>query len=360
MLMRLLAGLTLAVAMTGVAAAEDLALSGNDRWVAVASRQDLTEAISIANTYSAQRPRVVRAQNGWFAVILGPFTTTDLTSFQHDHGGPPLPPDAMLTRGTSYVETMWPASGAVGPSQQQLYRQLLASRANCMWETGDALRNLSVDDCPQPARQPPATTPTVVETPQSAPQPPASMPTVVETPQPPASAGGATIKVEKTTDKNGQEVTFISVEGELALGDEKRFADAAIGLSDAIVGLNSPGGNMLAGIEIGQAIRLKGFRTLVPQGFQCASACAFAWLGGTPRLMGQGATVGFHAMFTTENGQNTVSSAGNAVVGAYLSQLGLSMQAITYITEKQPNDIQWLSFDDAAQLGIEVSKFPAG
>jgi hypothetical protein len=76
MLIRLLAGLILAVAMTGAAAAEDLALSGNDRWVAVASRQDLTEAISIANTYSAQKPRVVRAQNGWFAVILGPYATT--------------------------------------------------------------------------------------------------------------------------------------------------------------------------------------------------------------------------------------------------------------------------------------------
>ena len=123
------------------------------------------------------------------------------------------------------------------------------------------------------------------------------------------------------------------------MGDEKRFADAAIRATDATVALSSPGGNMLAGIEIGQAIRLKGFSTLVPEGFQCASACALAWLGGTTRFMGQGATVGFHAIFTTENGQNAVSSAGNAMVGAYLSQLGLSMQAISYITEKQPNDI---------------------
>jgi hypothetical protein len=113
-------------------------------------------------------------------------------------------------------------------------------------------------------------------------------------------------------------------------------------------------------MEIGRAIRLKGFGTLVPQGFQCASACALAWLGGSPRFMGHDATVGFHAVFTTNNGQDTVSSAGNAVVGAYLDQLGLSMQAITYITEKQPNDIQWLTFDDAGRLGIEARKFPPG
>jgi hypothetical protein len=76
--------------------------------------------------------------------------------------------------------------------------------------------------------------------------------------------------------------------------------------------------------------------------------------------MGEGATVGFHAMFTSDNGQEAVSSAGNAIVGAYLNQLGLSIQAITYITEKQPNDIQWLTFEDAAQFGIEVRKFPGG
>ena len=214
---------------------------------------------------------------------------------------------------------------------------------------------------PPQSASPSVSTPTVVETPPPAPQPPAPPPSVVETPQPPASAGGATIKIDKTTDNNGQEVTIISVEGELVSGDDKRFVDAALrATGGTMVMLNSPGGDMLAGIEIGRAIRLKGFSTLVPQGFQCASACALAWLAGAQRFMGQGATVGFHAMFTTENGQNTVSSVGNAVVGAYLSQLGLSMLAITYITEKQPNDIQWLTFDDATQFGIEVRKFPAG
>jgi hypothetical protein len=48
------------------------------------------------------------------------------------------------------------------------------------------------------------------------------------------------------------------------------------------------------------------------------------------------------------------------MVGGYLSTLGPSMQAIAYITTAQPNDIQWLTFDDEAQLGIEVSKLPPG
>ena len=63
MLIRRLAGLIVAVAMAGgAAAADDLALSGNDRWVAIASRHDLNEAIDFARSYSAQKSRVVRAQ----------------------------------------------------------------------------------------------------------------------------------------------------------------------------------------------------------------------------------------------------------------------------------------------------------
>ena len=52
---------------------------------------------------------------------------------------------------------------------------------------------------------------------------------------------------------------------------------------------NSDGGNLLAGIEIGKTIRLKSFATAVLDGLRCASACAFAWLGGSPRFMERGA-----------------------------------------------------------------------
>ena len=104
MLTRILFGLVVAVAMAGgVAAAENLALSGNDRWVAVASRQDLNEAISIAKTYAAQNSRVVRSQNGWFAVVLGPYATSDISGFLRDYHGPQLPRDAMLTGGTGFT-----------------------------------------------------------------------------------------------------------------------------------------------------------------------------------------------------------------------------------------------------------------
>jgi hypothetical protein len=58
---------------------------------------------------------------------------------------------------------------------------------------------------------------------------------------------------------------------------------------------------LVAGIDIGKAIRLKDFETAVVSNKNsktiCASACALAWLGGTRRFMSATARIGFHAAY---------------------------------------------------------------
>jgi hypothetical protein len=49
---------------------------------------------------------------------------------------------------------------------------------------------------------------------------------------------------------------------------------------------------------------------------------------------------------------------GNAVLGAYLYQLGLSEDAIVYITRAGPASMQWLSTEEASQHGIDVALLP--
>jgi len=61
---------------------------------------------------------------------------------------------------------------------------------------------------------------------------------------------------------NGPDIIFVA--GDLALGDEKKFINVALSSGNAVVVLQSPGGNLIAGIEIGKAIHLKGFATYVP------------------------------------------------------------------------------------------------
>jgi hypothetical protein len=159
----------------------------------------------------------------------------------------------------------------------------------------------------------------------------------------------------KTSSTNG-EPDVIAVVGELAFGDENKFINAALSSENALVVFQSSGGDLFAGIEIGKAIHMKGFATLVPDGIQCASACALAWLGGRIRLMSDTARVGFHAVYTAKDGQATVSSAGSALVGAYLNQLGLPTSAVVYITGTPPEGMQWLSFVDAQHFGIDVRR----
>ena len=165
-----------------------------------------------------------------------------------------------------------------------------------------------------------------------------------------------TAEINKTALPNGKG-DVIAILGQLQFGDEKTFVDAALGSPNAIVLFQSPGGNLIAGIEIGKAIHLKGFTTLVPAGTQCASACALAWLGGQTRLMSKSAKIGFHAVYTDNNGQPIVSSSGNALVGAYLNQIGLPYSAVVYITSTAPEEMQWLTLLDARRFGIAVEPF---
>jgi hypothetical protein len=151
---------------------------------------------------------------------------------------------------------------------------------------------------------------------------------------------------------------LIMVEGDLELGDIEIFRSRVAGLSKATVAFRSDGGSLLAGIRIGMLIRVKGFTTIVPDAAQCASACAVAWLGGAHRFLGVGSKVGFHAAYVQKAGTTTESGPGNAVLGAYLDQIGLPEDAIVYITQAAPNSMKWLNMEDAAQHGIEVALLP--
>ena len=151
--------------------------------------------------------------------------------------------------------------------------------------------------------------------------------------------------------------SIVAIEGDLEVGDHVKFRTQVGRLTKAVVVFNSRGGNLLAGIEIGKTIRLKSFATAVLDDFRCASACAFAWLGGSPRFMARGAQIGFHAAYTEKAGRASESGVGNALLGSYLTQIGLSENAVVYITQAAPTAMTWLNLRDAKQIGIEVLPF---
>jgi hypothetical protein len=153
--------------------------------------------------------------------------------------------------------------------------------------------------------------------------------------------------------RRGGETNVVIVGGELLPGDGDVFRARTSGLANAVVIFWSVGGNLMAGIEIGEIIRAKGFNTFVT--YRCASACALAWLGGVHRSMTPDALIGFHAASDSQSGE--VTGVGNAVMGAYLNKIGLRYEAVAYITSASPDSITWLTMADAQQFGIEVTLF---
>jgi hypothetical protein len=154
-------------------------------------------------------------------------------------------------------------------------------------------------------------------------------------------------------DTDGAQMTIITIEGQIVPGDDKRFQQIAINEANAIVALNSPGGSLIDGIEIGTTIHNKHFATLVDPGNSCASACALIWLAGDPRIISKKASVGMHAASVDMQ----VSGPANALVGHYIALLGFGYDLTLYFTEPNPNSIRWLRRADADRLHVTYTEF---
>jgi hypothetical protein len=67
--------------------------------------------------------------------------------------------------------------------------------------------------------------------------------------------------------------------------------------------------------------------------------------------------IGFHAAYVRNGPYKRESGVGNAVVGAYLTDMGLNLDAVRYVTTPGPDEIQWLSVRDAIRVGIAVYSY---
>ena len=103
-------------------------------------------------------------------------------------------------------------------------------------------------------------------------------------------------------------------------------------------------------ISLGLTIRKKGLETAVADGAICTSACALAWLGGSPRRMGQDARIGFHEPRDPSSGESSLK--GEANIANYIRQLGLPYAALSFILRADPKSIAWLT--DASSSAYRV------
>jgi hypothetical protein len=152
--------------------------------------------------------------------------------------------------------------------------------------------------------------------------------------------------------KDANDLSVITIEGRIVSGDAQQFTNAASQVpsgQNTVVILDSGGGTLVDALQIGEAIHAQGLSTFVPDGVVCASACANIWLAGRKRLIAPNGRVGFHAAYDRDGHEN---GQGNAIIGAYLTRLGLNYNAIAFMTEADPESMSWLTKQKADELGI--------
>jgi hypothetical protein len=147
----------------------------------------------------------------------------------------------------------------------------------------------------------------------------------------------------------------IRLSGEIKLGDAQKFKQLATNPGNTTIYLDSHGGLVQEGILIGTLIHTKGYATAVPDGSICASACGLIWLAGTTRYIGAQGRVGFHAAYTSSGNDVKESGVANALIGRYLTRLGLSDEAVIFTTLAPPDEIRWLNASDARKIGVQYS-----
>lgn len=152
-------------------------------------------------------------------------------------------------------------------------------------------------------------------------------------------------------------ISTINISGEILKRDDIKFRSALTNVLPllAVVVMESPGGNLQAGLNIGREISARAYSTVVKSGAICASACALAWLAGDKRYMAPGAKIGFHAAYAEEENILVEKGAANALIGAYLNTLKLPDGAVAYITQASPREIHWLSVNEAIYVGINLT-----
>jgi hypothetical protein len=170
------------------------------------------------------------------------------------------------------------------------------------------------------------------------------------------AASPAPATVEHETLARGVEAIVIS--GDIVDGDDTRFGELSQRYPRAVVYLESAGGALVPGIEIGKLVHAHHHPTAVLDGSTCTSACALIWIAGAPRYLGPEGHLGFHASYSDEGGRLVETGVGNAMVGHYLAQLDLPEDAAVFATIASPYEINWLTAENSGEAGIAFEAVP--
>lgn len=127
--------------------------------------------------------------------------------------------------------------------------------------------------------------------------------------------------------------------------------------------LNSPGGSLISGIEVGRIIRKYGVSTSIgiksvtdemdiPG--ECYSACSLAFLGGVYRYKNSKSAYGVHRFYkdNTTPQDLELGQIMSAAITNFITEMGVSPGLFDLMVEAGPSEIRTLSEDELTSLNV--------
>ncbi|MGZ2405111.1 hypothetical protein ACVIKO_002371 [Rhizobium ruizarguesonis] len=125
------------------------------------------------------------------------------------------------------------------------------------------------------------------------------------------------------------------------------------------ISFDSPGGNVVTAIRFGRAIRALNARTLQIRALECASACAFAFVGGVERFAEPG-SIGVHRISLSDDvpmdnklAVSTVQLMTGEIIG-YLTDMGVSPNLLQLSLSIDSTDIRYLTAAEMRDWNINT------
>ena len=140
--------------------------------------------------------------------------------------------------------------------------------------------------------------------------------------------------------KNGTEMELAGGMPAGTTAAVKKMLDASPAIR--VIHLNSVGGDMSEGVQLGRLIRLRHLITYTST--TCASACTVAFLAGSERYLGENGWLGFHSAAKKWGGDSF--AAGNVAFRKIYQELGLPDSMIDKALATAPRDVWYPSHEE--------------
>jgi hypothetical protein len=139
----------------------------------------------------------------------------------------------------------------------------------------------------------------------------------------------------------------------------------------SVIFMNSPGGNVVASMELGEdfrrlraAVVVAGFASVGsrsgPVSGQCLSACVYALMGATQRVAPPESRLGLHRMSLKASGESDGGLADRRLVGIlarYAAQMGVNPAIVWQAESQTPGTLHILSAAEIVHWRLASTRF---